>query len=254
MCLGVVVDCPVAGGLGLGGCSGDARWSIRRWHRAEADPGRAGRRHGRRSGGAGHQTGPEPDAGADRRSFPARCPTWPWPDRADRRGLRRRSARGVASPEELHGQDEPFWTALAAFTAGSIETTAGRHDDAFRHRGPEPRRQRIREETSLFADLAVASQSPGALRSAHTICDDSGRRASAFSGRYARAIGEHRPGAGLPSRSRSPGARSSRRLPALDLLGQDPLMTSREAAPAFFQVGADSATYVGALLAGGQAD
>ncbi len=34
---------------------------------------------------------------------------------------------------ELRGQDEPFWTALTAFTVGSLETTAGRYDDAQRH-------------------------------------------------------------------------------------------------------------------------
>jgi predicted ATPase len=38
-----------------------------------------------------------------------------------------------ASLTELRAQDEPFWTALAAFTAGCIETTAGRYDDALRH-------------------------------------------------------------------------------------------------------------------------
>ena len=32
--------------------------------------------------------------------------------------------------EELRGQDEPFYTALAAFTAGFLETALGRYDDA----------------------------------------------------------------------------------------------------------------------------
>jgi predicted ATPase len=35
--------------------------------------------------------------------------------------------------QELHGQDEPFWTALAAFTLGSVETMASQYDDALRH-------------------------------------------------------------------------------------------------------------------------
>ena len=35
--------------------------------------------------------------------------------------------------EQLHGQDEPFWTALTVFTAGLVETTVGRYDDALRH-------------------------------------------------------------------------------------------------------------------------
>jgi predicted ATPase len=38
-----------------------------------------------------------------------------------------------AALDELHGQDEPLWTALAAGTLGSLETSAGRCDDALRH-------------------------------------------------------------------------------------------------------------------------
>jgi predicted ATPase len=38
-----------------------------------------------------------------------------------------------ASLEEFRGQDEPFSTALAAFTTGSVETALGRYDDALRH-------------------------------------------------------------------------------------------------------------------------
>ena len=41
--------------------------------------------------------------------------------------------RALVSLEQLHGQDEPFWTALAAYTAGLVETTVGRYDDALRH-------------------------------------------------------------------------------------------------------------------------
>jgi predicted ATPase/class 3 adenylate cyclase len=39
----------------------------------------------------------------------------------------------LASLEQLRGQDEPFWTALAVSTAGLVETTVGRYDDAQRH-------------------------------------------------------------------------------------------------------------------------
>jgi predicted ATPase/class 3 adenylate cyclase len=39
----------------------------------------------------------------------------------------------LASLEQLRGQDEPFWTGLALGTAGMVETTLGRHDDARRH-------------------------------------------------------------------------------------------------------------------------
>jgi len=37
------------------------------------------------------------------------------------------------SLEELRGQDEPVFTALAAFTAGSMDTALGRYDDALNH-------------------------------------------------------------------------------------------------------------------------
>ncbi len=39
----------------------------------------------------------------------------------------------LVSLEQLHGQDEPFWTALAAFSAGLGETTTGHYDDARHH-------------------------------------------------------------------------------------------------------------------------
>ena len=38
-----------------------------------------------------------------------------------------------ASLEQLRGQDEPFWTASAGLTLGSMETTTGRYDEALRH-------------------------------------------------------------------------------------------------------------------------
>jgi len=38
-----------------------------------------------------------------------------------------------AALDELHGQHEPLWTALAAGTLGSMETSAGRYDNALRH-------------------------------------------------------------------------------------------------------------------------
>jgi ATP/maltotriose-dependent transcriptional regulator MalT len=39
----------------------------------------------------------------------------------------------TVSLEQLRAQDELFWTALAAYTAGLVEMTVGRHDDALRH-------------------------------------------------------------------------------------------------------------------------
>ena len=37
------------------------------------------------------------------------------------------------SLEQLRGQDEPFWTAVAEATVGSVEVIVGRYDDARRH-------------------------------------------------------------------------------------------------------------------------
>ena len=39
----------------------------------------------------------------------------------------------LVSLEQLRGQDEPFWTALAAYSAGLVEMTVGHYDDALRH-------------------------------------------------------------------------------------------------------------------------
>jgi hypothetical protein len=39
----------------------------------------------------------------------------------------------LVSLEQFHGQDEPFWTALANYTAGLAETATGRYDDALPH-------------------------------------------------------------------------------------------------------------------------
>jgi len=41
--------------------------------------------------------------------------------------------RASDSLEQFRAQDEQFWTALAAYTAGLVEMAAGRYDDAHRH-------------------------------------------------------------------------------------------------------------------------
>jgi hypothetical protein len=55
---------------------------------------------------------------------------WSLPIVGDLDGALREAA---VSLEELRGQDEPIFTAIAAFTAGTLEMTLGRHDDALRH-------------------------------------------------------------------------------------------------------------------------
>ena len=55
---------------------------------------------------------------------------WTLPVADDYGGALREAA---ASLEELRGQNEPVFTAMAALTVGSLETTLGRYDDALRH-------------------------------------------------------------------------------------------------------------------------
>jgi predicted ATPase len=55
---------------------------------------------------------------------------WTSPVAGDLAGALRESSQSLA---ELRGQDEPFWTGLAAFTAGTLEITAGRYDQSLRH-------------------------------------------------------------------------------------------------------------------------
>ena len=55
---------------------------------------------------------------------------WTLPITGDFDGALREAA---ASLEELRGQDEPAFTAMAAFTAGSMDLALGRYDDALGH-------------------------------------------------------------------------------------------------------------------------
>jgi predicted ATPase len=55
---------------------------------------------------------------------------WTSPITGDFDGAMREAS---ASLEEFRGQDEPFETALAAFTTGALETAVDRYDDALRH-------------------------------------------------------------------------------------------------------------------------
>ena len=52
---------------------------------------------------------------------------WSLPINGDVEGALREVA---ASLEELRGQDEPVFTAIAAFGTGSLELALGRRDDA----------------------------------------------------------------------------------------------------------------------------
>ena len=55
---------------------------------------------------------------------------WTAPITGDYDGARREASASLA---QLHGQDEPFWTAQALADLGAVETAAGRYDDALRH-------------------------------------------------------------------------------------------------------------------------
>ncbi len=55
---------------------------------------------------------------------------WTLPIPGDLDGTLREAALAL---EEFRGQDEPIYTAMAAFTVSSVETALGRYDDAIRH-------------------------------------------------------------------------------------------------------------------------
>jgi len=55
---------------------------------------------------------------------------WTLPIPGDFEGTRREAALAL---EEFRGQDEPVFTAMTAFTVGSVETALGRYDDALEH-------------------------------------------------------------------------------------------------------------------------
>ena len=55
---------------------------------------------------------------------------WSSPIAGDLDGALREAAMSL---EELRGQDEPVFTAIAAFTVGSLEMALGRYDDALRY-------------------------------------------------------------------------------------------------------------------------
>jgi len=58
-----------------------------------------------------------------------------------------------ASLDELRGQDEPVWTALAGLSLGGVETTLGRYDDALHHL------TEMRDLTKQFGDAWPATYS-----------------------------------------------------------------------------------------------
>jgi predicted ATPase len=63
------------------------------------------------------------------------------------------SRAASAALDELHSQNEPLWTALAAGSLGSLETSAGRCDDALRHL------QEIRDLADQFDSAWLAAWS-----------------------------------------------------------------------------------------------
>ena len=75
----------------------------------------------------------------------------------------------LVSLEQLRGQDEPFWTALAAYTAGLVEMTVGRYDDALRH-------------LTEARDLAERFDNPWLAAASRVVAGHPGRRAGQAGG------------------------------------------------------------------------
>jgi len=82
----------------------------------------------------------------------------------------------TVSLEELRGQDEPVFTAMAAFTAGSLETALGRYDDALRHlREARDVAERPGEEwltAGSRVQLGILAVRQGRLDEARTLLDE----------------------------------------------------------------------------------
>ena len=130
-----------------------------------------GARGGRRRSGAGGARAPGAAARRDRGPVPPRCV--PAGHGVDLAGSPATSTapcrRRLVSLEQLRGQDEPFWTALAALAAGLVETTVGRYDDALRH-------------LTEMRDLAERFGQPLARRRLPGVSGHPGRRAGQAGG------------------------------------------------------------------------
>jgi hypothetical protein len=82
----------------------------------------------------------------------------------------------LAALEQLGGQDEPFWTAMADYTAGLMEMTDGRYDDALRH-------------LTMMRDLAERCDHPWlGDRAVRAVPDGHSPRSAAGNGRKAKAL------------------------------------------------------------------
>ncbi|HKA99084.1 MAG TPA: DUF4062 domain-containing protein [Streptosporangiaceae bacterium] len=80
------------------------------------------------------------------------------------------------SLEQLRGQDEPFWTALAVFTLGFLETAVGRYDDAIGHltagRGLWDRFDNAWFAASARVQLGTVAVEQGRLDDARALLDE----------------------------------------------------------------------------------
>jgi predicted ATPase len=98
---------------------------------------------------------------------------WIWPIGGDFDGAVREA---TASLEQLRGQDEPFWTALAVFTLGVLETAVGRYDDAIGHlsagRGLEERFDNAWVAAGNRVQLGTVAVAQGRLDDARALLAD----------------------------------------------------------------------------------
>jgi hypothetical protein len=82
----------------------------------------------------------------------------------------------AASVEELRGQDEPLWTAIALVTLGSLEMVVGRYDDAARHladvRDRADRFDNAWMATTAQVQLGILALARGKLDDAWALLDE----------------------------------------------------------------------------------
>jgi tetratricopeptide (TPR) repeat protein len=86
--------------------------------------------------------------------------------------------------ELLRGQDEPFWTAVALTTAGTIELSVSRYDDALRHltdaRDLAERADSIWQTAFSLAQLGLLAALQGRLDDARALLDEALTRSVAL--------------------------------------------------------------------------
>jgi len=130
---------------------------------------------------------------------------WTSPLVGDFAGALREASVGL---EQLRGQDEPFWTALAVGSLGSVEMAVARHDDALAH---------LREacdQAERFGNAWLAAWSRGQLGILAIMRGRPEEAGTLLDGALRLSLAAHSTRSASLCLPRSPGWRSSRVMPS----------------------------------------